>query len=308
MSLVLYLIFFDNQSIAPIKIFLYKEPGMKIVHISDIHFGPRHWAGNDLLLAEAINSFEPDIVVDTGDFTTDGLESEYIQAQDFFQRISCSSIIHVIGNHDKRNNRCQDFYKRFIDSPDTIGPCDTVPVTKPDIYLDRAITNVKDNFTDINFIQTISIAGKTAALIGIDSNVLQKDNGFAEPAILAAVSDKLQSLRYDFSILLTHYPLLGTDTDPFENSRAVLDLVNEHHIDYVLCGHDHYICTSRYHDLVTGHSFYHLLCGGTGTTNIPREDNVFMVYENMGTEELRIRVVRLFPDGDRLNIETESVI
>ena len=281
---------------------------MKIVHISDIHFGPRHWAGNDLLLAEAINSIEPDIVIDTGDLTTDGLESEYAQAQDFFQRISCPSIIHVIGNHDKRNNRCQDLYKTFIDSPDKIPPCDTIPVTKPDLYLDRAITNVIDNFTDINFIKTISIAGKTAALIGIDSNVLQKDNGFVEPAILAAVSNKLKSLHYDFSILLTHYPLLGTDTNPFENSRAVLDLVNAHHIDYVLCGHDHYVCASRYHDLGTGHSFYHLLCGGAGTTNIPRDDNVFMVYENMGTEDLRIQVARLFPEGDRLNIETERVI
>jgi 3',5'-cyclic AMP phosphodiesterase CpdA len=273
-----------------------------------MHFGPRHWFGSDLLLAEAINSFAPDLVIDTGDCTTDGLESEYTQARDFFQRIACANVIHVIGNHDKRNNSCQDLYKKYIDGPDVISPCGAIPLTKPNLYLDRTITRVKDNFTDFNFIKSLSVSGKTIAIIGIDPNVLLKDNGFVEPAILAAVSDELESLSCDFSILLTHYPLLGTDTDPFENSRAVLDLVNRHHIDYVLCGHDHYVCTSRYQDLCKGHGFYHLMCGATGTANIPRDDNVFMVYENMGTEDFKIQTVHLFPDGDKLDVKTKIVI
>ena len=281
---------------------------MRVVHISDMHFGPRHWSGNDRLLAETINSFSPDLVIDTGDCTTDGLESEYALARDFFQKISCANLVHVIGNHDKRNNSCQDLYRKYIDDSAVIPPSGTIPLTKPNLYLDRTITRVKDNFTDFNFIRLLSVAGKQVATIGIDSNALLKDNGFVEPAILAAVSEELESLSCDCSILLTHYPLLGTDTDPFENSRAVLDLVNRHHIDYVMCGHDHYVCTSRYQDLCSGHGFYHLMCGATGTTNIPRDDNVFMVYENMGTEAFKIQIVRLFPDGDRLDVKTEIVI
>ena len=53
---------------------------MNILHISDLHFGPRHWDGNYQLLLEKINSFNADIVLNTGDNTTDGLESEYVQA------------------------------------------------------------------------------------------------------------------------------------------------------------------------------------------------------------------------------------
>ena len=46
---------------------------MKIVHISDMHFGPYHWSANNDILLERINSFKPDLVFNTGDSTTDSL-------------------------------------------------------------------------------------------------------------------------------------------------------------------------------------------------------------------------------------------
>ena len=60
---------------------------MNILHISDLHFGPRHWDGNDKLLLEKINSFVADLVINTGDNTTDGLESEFAQAGNFLKEI-----------------------------------------------------------------------------------------------------------------------------------------------------------------------------------------------------------------------------
>jgi 3',5'-cyclic AMP phosphodiesterase CpdA len=45
---------------------------MNILHLSDLHFGPRHWDGNDEVLLEKINSYPADVVIDTGDITTDG--------------------------------------------------------------------------------------------------------------------------------------------------------------------------------------------------------------------------------------------
>jgi 3',5'-cyclic AMP phosphodiesterase CpdA len=50
---------------------------VNILHLSDLHFGPRHWEGDDQILLEKINSFKADIVINTGDSTTDGLEDEY---------------------------------------------------------------------------------------------------------------------------------------------------------------------------------------------------------------------------------------
>ena len=87
---------------------------MNLLHISDIHFGPRHWEGNNERLLEKINSYAADIVINTGDNTTDGLESEYDEAGRFLKNIKCKNVISLIGNHDKRNMRSQELFKKHI--------------------------------------------------------------------------------------------------------------------------------------------------------------------------------------------------
>lgn len=54
-----------------------------------MHFGPRHWLGKTELLLAKLNSYATDIVINTGDNTTDGLESEYQAAGDFLNAIKC---------------------------------------------------------------------------------------------------------------------------------------------------------------------------------------------------------------------------
>jgi len=56
---------------------------MNVLHISYLHFSPRHSDGNDKALLRKINSFDSDIVINTGDNTTDGLEDEYVKARRF---------------------------------------------------------------------------------------------------------------------------------------------------------------------------------------------------------------------------------
>ena len=58
---------------------------MNILHISDLHFGPRHWEGDDKILLKKINSYDADMVINTGDNTTDGLEDEYKAAGRFLK-------------------------------------------------------------------------------------------------------------------------------------------------------------------------------------------------------------------------------
>ena len=75
---------------------------MNILHISDLHFGPRHWEGDDQILLEKLNSYNSDIVINTGDSTTDALEDEYVAAGIFLAGLKCENVISIIGNHDKR--------------------------------------------------------------------------------------------------------------------------------------------------------------------------------------------------------------
>ena len=91
---------------------------MNILHLSDLHFGPRHWDGDDEVLLEKINSYPADVVIDTGDTTTDGRECEYAEARRFFDKINCEHFVAVIGNHDKRNTVGHDHLLRLENTCD----------------------------------------------------------------------------------------------------------------------------------------------------------------------------------------------
>ena len=157
---------------------------MNVLHITDMHFGPRHWDGNDKLLLEKINSYNTDIVINTGDNTTDGMESEFAQARDFLNGIKCKNIISTLGNHDKRNMRSHELFQQYIDDSEIITISKRVKTTKKHLFLNREITKLNDNFTDINFVKSIDIRGKKILIISIDSNELYNDDGYVEKKVL----------------------------------------------------------------------------------------------------------------------------
>ncbi|KKC37421.1 metallophosphoesterase [Devosia epidermidihirudinis] len=95
---------------------------MKILHISDLHFGH-----HDPVLAEGfaddINAQKPDLVVASGDFTQIGTREEFVQAREFLDTLD-APVFAVPGNHDvpavnvlRRFINPYGLYRRYI-SPD----------------------------------------------------------------------------------------------------------------------------------------------------------------------------------------------
>jgi 3',5'-cyclic AMP phosphodiesterase CpdA len=95
---------------------------VKIVHISDLHFGH-----HDPILAEGfaadINSLNPDLIVASGDFTQIGTKEEFEQARAFLDTLT-APVFAVPGNHDvpavnivRRFLNPYGLYKKYI-SPD----------------------------------------------------------------------------------------------------------------------------------------------------------------------------------------------
>lgn len=76
---------------------------MLIVHISDLHFGPRFNSETFERAREEINSLEPDIIVATGDITEEGLIKEFEMAREGIDKFDCENIVICSGNHDYRN-------------------------------------------------------------------------------------------------------------------------------------------------------------------------------------------------------------
>jgi 3',5'-cyclic AMP phosphodiesterase CpdA len=280
---------------------------MNILHISDIHFGPRHWDGNNRLLLEKINSFDADIVINTGDNTTDGLESEYAEAGSFLKAIKCKNIISTLGNHDKRNMRSHELFQKYIDNSKIITMSKKIKTRKKNLFLNLEITKLNDHFTDINFIRSIKIKGKKVLVISIDSTELYNDDGYVEKEVLKAVSKAIKKADYDIPLLITHYSILCTDECPLRNSATLIKFVQKHKIEHVFCGHTHELELMRTTDLYYAHTFNQFNIGTLSSSNLPNDDNMFLYYENLGTKDIHLYVIRIFPEKNKLHFKEEKI-
>ncbi len=271
---------------------------MNILHISDLHYGTRHWDGDNRVLLKKINSYPVDLVINTGDSTSDGLESEYQEAARFLKNITCENVISIIGNHDKRNMRSHEYFTKYIDHNEIILPLRPELTTKKNLYLQRDITKVDNYFTDLNYIKVVTINGTTVLVICIDSNILYEDEGFVEEEILKNISREINLIKYDKSMMLIHHSILTGDVTPLLNPLLLTAFVREHEIEAVFCGHTHLMDLRKSTDLYFDSSFTQYLIGSLSSSNRVGDDNNFLFLENWGTSEMQIHLIRiLLKDG-----------
>ncbi len=281
---------------------------VNILHLSDIHFGPRHWEGDDQLLLDKINSYPADLVINTGDCTSDGLESEYQDAGQFLKGISCENVISIIGNHDKRNMRSHEYFRKYIYRNEIISPSRPELTIKKNLFLKRDITKIKDNFTDLNYTKLLTVPGMTVLIICIDSNQLSEDDGFVEEELLRKISKKISRLKYDKSMMLIHHSILSTDEGPLRNSLPLINFVRENKIEDVFCGHTHQMDLRKTTDLYFENSFTQYMVGTLSSCNHADDDNMFFYFENWGTSEMRLYLIRIILDDDSVSFTEELIL
>ena len=280
---------------------------MNILHISDMHFGPRHWLGKSELLLEKLNSYTADIIINTGDNTTDALENEFDAAGNFLKSIECEHIVSIPGNHDKRNMRSADYFRQYIDDIDVIRPLNPEKCRKRSIFLDGNTNSIKEHFTDINFLKNITINGEVILIVCLDSNSLYEDNGFVDKEMLRTISHAISKESYDRIILLNHHSILDTDSDPLFNSRIVVEFVRENNIEHVFCGHTHHLSIMKSTDLYHKHTFTQYKNGSLSSGNTPNDTNMFLYYKDFGTESMEIHVVRAIVENECLRFKEEII-
>ncbi len=278
---------------------------MNILHITDLHFGPRHWHGDDNLLLERLNAFNADIVLNTGDNTSDSLPEEYREAGEFLSKLKCRNIFSIIGNHDKFSMRALEMFRKCIYDGEFIHPKDPSKVQKPKLFINSAMSNLEDNFTEVNYLRMMEIDGERVLFVCIDTNLCQKHDGFVEPQILEALRDEMSKLTYDRVLMLSHHSLLATDECPLINSKQVTDFILETGIEATFCGHTHKLDIVEVSDLVRGKKFRQFMCGTLSAKGSGTEGNMFCTYENFGTSDEVITITRVYPtDGGLEFVET----
>ena len=72
----------------------------RILHISDLHFGPPFVPAIAEALLQAIPSLAPDAIVVSGDLTQRATRHQFEEARRFFERMSDFPMLIVPGNHD----------------------------------------------------------------------------------------------------------------------------------------------------------------------------------------------------------------
>jgi len=272
-----------------------------------MHFGPRHWDGNNELLLDKLNTYSADVVINTGDNTTDSLESEFKQAGKFLGSLKCRHVVSIPGNHDKRSMRSQDFFRKYIDQSKIVRPSNPDNCQKKGIHLDEYTTGIEENLTDINCVREIKVDGQCLLIVSLDTSESLQDNGTVDEEMLRSVSHEIEQKSWDNIILLNHHSIVDTDSDPLFNSGQVIEFVRKHKIEHVFCGHTHKLALTRSTDLLHKHTFTHYKNGSLTSQNTPNDTNMFLFYENFASPEMKIYLIRIFRNGDSLSFEEEIV-
>jgi len=204
----------------------------KIIQISDIHFGEKTFShdlkGNALKQIEEEN---PDLIIVSGDLTTNGYAHEYEDASTFLDELKGITNIHVVpGNHDARNV-CLVHFEKLIGE-------------RKSIHIDK-----NGGF----------------AIAGLDSSEPDINDGQIGTDQLLWLRSELDKIPNDLCKIVTfHHHLLpipqtGRERNILLDSGDLLRVFNDYGVDFVLNGHKHVPNVWMIENMVT-------LNSGTATT------------------------------------------
>ncbi len=178
-----------------------------MVHLSDIHCGPK-FQGRTLQKAiDEINAMEPDLVAVTGDLAEDGLLEEFQEAKRYLQQLRCRRIVISSGNHDARTTGYR-LFSNFFGEP-------------------SSITTIENT-----------------VIINLNSSRPDQDGGEVGYRQRLWLKECLDKYKDRFKIVTFHHHLIpipdtGMEKNMISDAGDVLWTLISHGVDVVLCGHRH---------------------------------------------------------------------
>jgi Icc protein len=187
-----------------------------IAHISDPHLGSPHFVPNlmNRVIVE-LNELEPDVVVVSGDLTTDGFRPEYKAWLAYAERIE-APLLTVPGNHDSRN-------VGYVHFEDLIGP------------------------------RMWSRDVGTVRLVGIDSSEPDLNEGRIGRVHYPWIKQQFDE-DAGLKVFVLHHHLLpipgtGRERSTVMDAGDVLEVLTHAGVDVVLSGHKHVPYVWRLEDM-----------------------------------------------------------
>jgi 3',5'-cyclic AMP phosphodiesterase CpdA len=196
---------------------------MKIIHISDLHFGRE---GKNLLPAfqKIMEEINPDLVVVSGDFTQDARIAEFKRAQSFLEALPCKFFC-VPGNHDIPNSK---LWERFL-----------TPYRRYKTFISKDLCPIME-FPDAVF------AGLNSARRMLPH--WNWANGAISDAQLRRVKKIYGEHETRWRVCVFHHPIHKIEEAPIDitvfGARRALHELSAMRVDLVLTGHLHHASIS----------------------------------------------------------------
>lgn len=186
---------------------------MKIVHISDLHFGMHHEFIIQYFLDD-ISEIKPDIIIISGDITQRAKDEQYQMFQVFLKKLQGEVFI-VPGNHDIP---LHNFFARIFN-----------PFEKYQTYISPELT--------------AQFSNNSLRILGVNSvNPYRVKDGKFSSQTMQKIKKYFEPSFNGLSILFFHhnFDYLEGMHKPLENYQQFLRYLKESSIDIVCTGHSHY--------------------------------------------------------------------
>jgi 3',5'-cyclic AMP phosphodiesterase CpdA len=189
-----------------------------IAQISDIHIGSVHFVPDLLNRAIVeINELKPDLVVVTGDLTTDGYRKEYTFVLKYLEQIKCKNKIIVPGNHDSRNVGYLHFEEFFGER------------------------------NKVLYLNGLTIVGADSSEPDLDNGQIGRENyNWIEERFAEGNGIKIFALHHH----LIPVPGTGRERNIVNDAGDVLERLIDSKVNIVLCGHKHVPYTWRFENML----------------------------------------------------------
>lgn len=254
---------------------------MKIIHLSDLHFGTEE----DVILSalkRAIDECKPDLVIVSGDFTQIASASEFIRARDFLQNLS-APLFCVPGNHDvPRYNLAERFFSPYRKYRKYIEPS-LFPVLNTADVVVAGINSARRILPHWNWANGAISQGQLRHL-----------------ETIFKIHDRYQTKR---RVCVFHHPVHKALNAPLDTvvfgARKTLECLESLKVDLVLTGHVHHASVTTIGDV--HHQTVYLSASTALSSRLREQQNGFNLID-LGKGGMAIDVYS-YEDGGFKRIE-----
>lgn len=229
---------------------------MKLIHLSDLHFGTES-PSTVCALQQEIKKEKPGYIVISGDLTQAASHGEFKKAKNFLNNLPCPYLV-VPGNHDIPAN---NLWERAF-----------APYKKYKQYISSEL----DPFWGENDVSIVGLNSSRPILPHWNWA-----NGLISANQLNDMKDRFRTFTTKWKVAMLHHPLVDDHDSPIRvtvfGSKNARNAMHEASVDIVLSGHVHHASIKTHRDEKTDHITIYVSASTALSSRTRKQENGFNI-------------------------------